>query len=63
MNTISEEIYEFGKSLPKSNDAKFEFNKILNRYLSWPLQVNAGLAHDNNGVTTEQFDTIIYTSI
>ena len=47
--------------LPGANIGEL-LNAFLQRFLVWPFRVNSGKAFDSNGVESETFETLIYTS-
>jgi hypothetical protein len=62
--SVSKEVYDAGQeiTLATSSTIADELNRVLNRFLKWPLKAATGDAMDPDGRTTDTFGTIIYTT-
>jgi hypothetical protein len=56
----SEEVLQVSSQEGKS--VSEALNKILSNHLGWPYRVRAGSATDVDGLSTEEFSTLIYTA-
>jgi hypothetical protein len=61
---VSKEVYDEGQQLALASSSTIadELNRVLNRFLKWPLKAATGYATDPDGQGTDRFGTIIYTT-
>ena len=62
--SVSKGVYDAGPELTLATSSTIvdELNRVLNRFLKWPLKAASGDATDPDGQTTDTCGTIIYTT-
>ena len=63
-SSISHTVYNAGQELASvtSSNIGSLLNEVLNRFLGWPFRVARGFASDSEGLQTDIFSTLVYTT-
>lgn len=63
-SSISIAVRDAGKELAAATGSNIgsTLNQVLNRFLGWPFHAARGFASDSEGMKTDIFETLVYTS-